>query len=399
MSQTPRTVDGRCAPEYAPVASLVGELVNERADAGLGVCVYRRGEPVLNLWGGTRDRDSRLPWQEDTLVNVFSATKAFTVAAALLLADRGELELRAPVADYWPAFAQNGKGAIRVEQVLNHTAGLAAFTRPIADADIYDWQAMIAHVETMAPNWPAGEQQGYHVFTFGWILGELIRRITGRLPGDYIRTELCRPLGLDFHIGLSPAELARVADVRPLQNPPTDQGQLGTGAAAPPQSDLALLAFGNPASLTRGSNSTAWRTAQVPAANGHGTAESLARLYSVLLSGQWRDRQLFSERARRWFVEPTTRAFDIINGVPLAYSLGFYLSPDDVGYSFGRGRNCFGHPGAGGSFGFADPDHELAFGFVTRNLGRGLLVDERVTRLTDSLYACLGVREQGTGNR
>lgn len=384
---------GHCNTAFTAVADRFAELLNASADSGAALCVYHRGQVIINLWGGVRDRDNSLPWEEDTLVNVFSATKALTATAILLLADRDQLELSAPVAEYWPAFAENGKAEIRIEQVLNHTAGLAAFGNKIPDDDLYDWSAMIAHVEAMIPNWLPGSRQGYHVFTFGWILGGLIEQVTGQMPGDFIANEICAPRNLDFHIGLAANDLPRCADVAPMTAAVPTNSNAGNNVAKPKLSaeDLTLIqkAFANPTSLTRGSNSSAWRTAQVPAANGHTTAAGLAGLYRYLLESDPDNGALLSAAMRPVCYRETSRAMDSILSTNMAYSQGFFLSGDAADTSFGRGPRCFGHPGAGGSIGFADPDHELAFAFVSRNLGPGLLLDHRVQALSDSIYTAL----------
>lgn len=381
---TPPQVLGHCHPAFTAVADQFAQLLAEEPLAGAGLCLYHRGERVLDLCGGLRDRDGELPWQADTLVNVFSASKAFVAAAVLLLEQRGQLKLSAPVADYWPEFARSGKGEIRIEQVLNHTAGLAAFGDTIPDEDLYDWDAMVAHVEAMAPNWPPGSRQGYQVFSFGWILGELIRRVTGQLPGDFIHSALCQPLGLDFHIGLDEGELARVADVAPMTSPAARTAASQRPRASADDAALAARAFSNPASLTRGTNGRAWRCAQIPAANGHGTAASLAGLYRGLIGGELLDADRLPSL---WTV--TTSNLDAITLLPTSYSLGLLLARPGDALQLGLGPHCFGHPGAGGSLGFADPDAGLAFGFVTRNLGPGLLSDDRAARLIDAVYRCL----------
>ncbi len=379
-------IRGKCDVRFGAVADKLNTLFSDKLSNGCAVAAYRRGAPVFSLWGGTTDRDYALPWQENTLVNVFSAGKPFVAVAILQLAAQGLLDLDAPIADYWPEFAAHGKGDVSARHALCHRSGIPAFTDPIPDDDLYDWHKMVAHVAAIRPEWPAGERQGYHAFTYGWILGELVRRISGEMPGDYIRQHICAPLKLDFHIGLCDADLDRVAVVQPKDPAANNVRANTTDPDARPT--LQQRVFNNPTTQQTGSNRRVWRQAQIPAANGHGTAASLAAFYNALCG--YADTEILNAAGRALCRREISRsAADEVNIVPLAFSHGFFLSNPADSVGFGRGRDCFGHPGAGGSTGFADPDYELSFAFVTRDLGAGLFGAGKAAKLADAMYQSL----------
>ena len=383
--------DGHWQRAFEAVALEFNSMLNEGEDSGCAFSVYHKGKQALSVWGGYTDPENTLPWQQDTLTCTFSACKPLTAVIILQLVEQGLLELNNPIANYWPAFAANGKAQITTLQVLSHSCGLPAFKQAIADDDLYNWQAMVKHVEQMEPWWPAGTKQGYKPFTFGWILGELIRIITGKMPAQAIRDSICTPLDLDLHIGLSAQDQKRCSSLQKLVTTPAKPkaGKNDNAKKAKPEIDensLFFKAFNNPKSLTYGSNSSRWRAAEIPAANGHCTADSLACFYSELLQN---DCRLLKPASVELFKQAASERTDETIFFPIAFSAGMFLSTETSATKFGKQTGSFGHPGAGGSVAFADPHNDLGVAFVTKNMGVGLMGDKRLQRLSKALYNCL----------
>ena len=387
LEKTP--IQGYCAPGYEPVRETFAQLFATAGEQGAAVAVFKRGELLLNLWGGTRDKAQTQPWEAQTQVNGFSANKAMAAICALQLVESGALNLEQKVAHYWPAFAAAGKGDIRVRDILCHRSGVSAFHEPVPDAAIYDWDAITARIEAEKPWWTPGSEQGYSPIIYGWVVGELVRRVSGAATfNDYFQAQVARPLGLDdYHFGV-PTELQpQLAAVGPLKQLQAGAGDLGRMMKADP-GGLVNKAFTNPMSLMLGINSPPWRSAQIPAANGHASARALATIYGALAAGgTMQDTQLLGPTTLPLcWQEQSRSAQDRVLGVPLRFSLGFMLTGEREDCRFGRGARGFGHPGAGGCLGFADPDHGIGFGYVTNRLGQSLLIDERARALVDTLY-------------
>lgn len=391
-------IGGYCDERFADVRRIFAENLVQSAEGGAGFSVYWQGNLVVNLWGGMRDRSQTLPWQQDTLVNVFSATKGITALCAHRLIEQGVLDLDSPVGRYWPEFAMQGKQDISVRMILNHRSGLSAFKEDVPPEAIYDWDDMVSALERETPWWIPGTKQGYQAFTFGWLIGELISRVSGKSIGQYFRDEIAEPLGLDLHIGLKPDQLARVADVAMLGRPGNAQQE---GDEQPPRPDLiadkgrtddiAIKAFMNPPTLATGTNSSAWRLSEIPSANGHGTALALASIYGGLANGGSIDgvRLLREDTIKNCYTESSSD-IDAVLLVPMRFSLGFMLSnPQAKQMNLGRGENAFGHTGAGGSVGFADPQFGLGFGYVTNRLGARAWIDPRAKALVDAAYTAV----------
>ena len=363
------------------------ELFEDAQERGAALCVQVGGETVLDLWAGIADKDGQEAWQSDTLLNLFSCTKPFAAVALLQLVAEGRLELDAPVARYWPEFAAAGKARISVRQLLCHRAGLPAIRATLPAEALYDWDTMTAALAAEEPWWTPGEAHGYAPITYGWLVGELIRRADGRGPGESIAARIARPLGLDFHVGLADQEFHRVAHIARAK------GNLGDAAAqrllkcmmTEPNS-LSTRSFTNPPSIMTSTNKPEWRRMQQPAANGHGNARSLAGFYAALLDGQLLDAQELAEMTREH-----SQGEDLTLLTATRFGLGCMLDQTDVANAtYGMGRLAFGHPGAGGSTGFADPERDLAFGFVTNTLGPYVLMDPRAQKLARVVKDCLG---------
>jgi len=355
---------------FSAVPGVLAGLLDD-GDAGGSAAVFVDGEPVVDVWGGFADADRMVPWQRDTITNVWSVTKTMTALCALILADRGELDLAAPVGRYWPEFAVAGKEKVLVKHLLAHTAGLPDWDGPIEE--LYDWPTATARLAAQAPQWEPGRAAGYHSLTQGFLIGEVIRRITGRSVGDFFAAEVAGPLGADFHIGLPAAHDHRVA----LAVPPPSQGEdYVAGAAASGASASAGTAV-----RVRDGNSVAWRRAQIPAANGLGNARSVALVQSVMAcGGVVRGLRLLSQagcdRARKEQFQGTDR----ILGMQVRWGLGYGL--------FG---STYGWGGWGGSIVMIEPDERMAVAYVTNQM-REPAADNRGLEVIMAAYDGLAAR-------
>src|SRR5690606_37438375 len=275
---------------FEAVREAFGELFEQTAQRGAAICVQLGGETVVDLWAGTADNAGEEVWQQDTLVNLFSCTKTFTAVAALQLVAEGKLELDSPVARIWPEFAANGKQGITLRQLLSHQAGLPAIREPLPPEALYDWESMTRALAAEQPWWTPGEGHGYAAITYGWLLGELIRRADGRAPGEAIVARAARSCGLDFHLGLADRDFQRVAYLTRMKHDFGDAAaqRLFEATLSQPES-LSARAFNNPPSIMTSGNKREWRRMAQPAANGHGNARSLAGFYSALLQGRLLD--------------------------------------------------------------------------------------------------------------
>lgn len=379
-------INGLFDLRFEAVRDTFAALFDNPNERGAALCVQVAGETVIDLWAGPADRDGQEMWQQDTLLNLFSCTKAFAAVATLQLVGEGKLELDAPVARYWPEFAAAGKERITVRQLLCHQAGLPAIRTPLAGEALYDWQTMCATLAAEEPWWVPGTAHGYAPITFGWLIGEVLRRVEGREPGDVIVSRTAHPLGLDFHIGLADAEFPRVAHIaRGKGGTGDDAAQRMLRAIMREPESLTTRAFTNPPSVLTSTNRPEWRRMQQPAANGHGNARSLAGFYSGLLDGQLLEAELLGEMTREH-----SRGEDHTLLTSTRFGLGCMLDQPEVSNAtYGAGPKAFGHPGAGGSVGFADPERELSFGFVTNTLGPYVLMDPRAQQLARAVAACL----------
>jgi CubicO group peptidase (beta-lactamase class C family) len=384
--------------EPDPLNQMLGMDVCE---VGAAVSVFHRGQKVVDLWGGHADRRTGRTYDEDTLQLVFSTTKGITAIAANLLAQRGELDLDAKVADYWPEFAQAGKGDIPVRWLLSHRAGL-----PWVDVDMtleqaLDWEQVIEALENQAPIWEPGTQHGYHATTFGWLVGEVVRRVSGKRIGDFVRDELAGPLGLDLWIGLPEAQHARVAPLEVIEIPSDPSMAAMVDQFIGPESALGKSLFApggawNEQKFGSFNLPEVW-SAEIPAANGITDARSLAKLYAACVTevegASGEPIRLFTDETIERAIERQTEGVDhVLMGLDLQYGLGFNL-PNEM-LKMG-GHRSFGHYGAGGSVGFADPDQALGFGYVMNKMFMGLTGDPRTSGLIDATYASLEAMRHG----
>jgi CubicO group peptidase (beta-lactamase class C family) len=373
---------GTCAAGYEPVRAAFAENFTGRGEIGASVAVAAGGKPVVNLWGGWADPGRSRPWQRDTLTNVWSTTKAMTSLCAHILIDRGELDPDAPVARYWPEFAAGGKDAITVRQVMCHQSGLTGLTVPMTVADYYDWEKITGLLAGQEPLFPPGSTSGYQAITFGYLVGEVVRRITGRSCGAFFRAEIARPLGADFYIGLPKSELGRCSELQGVR--PSEDEQAALAQAYASAAPAALAALLNPPLTGDEANAAEWRMAEIPAANGHGTALGLVTVFGTLVDGSER---LISAKTLQAARTSNGRHTDVVLGMPLEFGLGFGLSGPEG--HFGPNEAAFGHDGFGGSAVGADPEAGVAFAYVMNRMGMNLVDDPRKMALIDAVYRSL----------
>ncbi|WP_033342673.1 serine hydrolase domain-containing protein [Catenuloplanes japonicus] len=365
-------IEGTVAPGYDRVAAAFAANLTD--ETGAAVAVYRHGEPVVDLWAGIARPETNSPWRRDTLQCVFSTTKAVPAACANLLAERGVIDLDLPVAHYWPEFAAHGKAGIPVRWLLTHQSGVVTLPRmPVAD--IFAWDPVITALEQARPEWEPGTAHGYHGLTFGWLVGEVIRRADGRTPGRFFADEIAAPLGLDFHLGLPASELDRCAAVIPMP------GQAATLAALDPDSLFAraMIMSTEPIDF----NAPLALTGEWPSGNGVCTARALAGFYAALIGGD-----ILSPATLRDATAEHAAGLDRVLGIPDRVGLGFGLPmPTDAWYS----PTAFGFPGLGGSIGWADPSTGIAFGYVVnRHHADYSKPDTRATNLIRGVLASIG---------
>jgi CubicO group peptidase (beta-lactamase class C family) len=384
-------IQGVCDSRFEGVKEAFAQNFADYGEVGGAVAVMVGGRLVIDLWAGHADAALSRPWRRDTIVNVFSTTKGLTAVCAHRLADQGLLDIDAPVAKYWPEFAQAGKSDIPVRYLLSHRAGLPGVRKMLPVGAAYDWEVMTSALAAEEPWWEPGTKHGYHALTFGYLVGEVVRRISGESVGTYFRKEIAGPLGLDCHIGLAEENDTRTAEMLPM--PPPEGGDNPIAKALSDPESMTFKAFASPPDLMLPGtvNSRSWRAAEIPAANGHTDARSLARLYGALAEGGELDgyRVLSLEQIDRARVEQSYGEDAVLFGLPSRFGLGFMLDLPE--HKIVPRGDIFGHPGAGGSIGFADPEAGVGFGYVMNKMivPPDYFVDPRWRGLVDATYAAL----------
>jgi len=378
-------IGGWCDPRFTGVRDAFAANFAERGEVGAAACLAVDGTVVADLWGGRAGPGPDRPWRRDTLVNVFSVGKGLTAACVARLIGEGQLDADAPVARYWPEFGAAGKAAVTVRQLLSHQAGLPALRAPMPDGSMLDWPVMVSALAAEAPWWPPGSAHGYHVNTFGFLAGEVIRRVTGMTVGAMLRREIAGPLGADVHIGLPAAQHGRVAEFTwpGLESPAVAPGML------PDDQRMYVNAYFNPPGLSGVGvvNTAAWRAAEMPSANAHATAAGVARVYAALAGGGAVDgMRVVDSGALEASVAEQVCGDDLVLRRPSRFGLGFQLTQPER--PLGSGPRAFGHFGAGGSVGLCDPDAGVAFGYVTSQMGPRWQ-NPRNRALIDAVFACL----------
>ncbi|MFJ4784604.1 serine hydrolase domain-containing protein [Streptomyces sp. NPDC088794] len=383
-------VNGVVAEGFEPVREAFARNFEVLGDRGAAVVVYRHGHKVVDLWGGTKDVDGTAPWQPSTAQIVRSATKGVAAAVLLLLHQRGELDLDAPVGEYWPQYKAAGKERTRVWHLLAHRAGVPVLDRPLTPAQAADPVLGGEAVAAQAPAWEPGTDHGYHAQTYSWLTGELIRRITGRSPGELIADEIAGPVGADLWLGLPESETGRVGRVAQVPPPPEP-----AGLKTRPKRAVAE-AYADPDSLTTRAfaaitplpdeNDPAYRAAMLPASNGIATADGLARFYASLIGEVDGGRRLFTPETMELARAERSAGPDRVLVVPTRFGLGYMLHG---AASPLLSPASFGHPGRGGALGFADPDAGVAFGYVTNGFRASVTADPRAQALVRAVRGAL----------
>ncbi|MCP4036085.1 MAG: beta-lactamase family protein [bacterium] len=372
-------VHGKCAPGFEPVRQAFEKNFELGEERGASVAVTRDGEFVVDLWAGDADGDGQ-PWREDTLVNVYSTTKTMAATCVLLLADRGEVDLHAPVAKYWPEFAQSGKQGVLVSHVMSHSAGLSGFDEPTPE-DLYDWDDIVARLAAQAPWWEPGTQSGYHAVTQGFLQGEIVRRVTGRSIGTFFREEIAQPLGADFHIGLDEKHDPRVAELVPPK--------AGLGGGAVDKDSILARTFRGPKLDGTEPKTRAWRAAEIPAAGGIGNARSIARVHSALACGGSVDGvTIMSAQGVERALEEQIRGKDQVMGIEFVYGMGFGIA--DPSYPISPSERAFFWGGWGGSLAVIDLDARASIAYAMNRMAPDLMGDRRGARIVKSAYQSLG---------
>ena len=376
------SVQGFTQDRYAPVRAAFEANLASDAEVGASFCATLEGEIVVDLWGGFADAAKSRPWRRDTIVNVYSTTKTMTFLVALMLADRGELDFDAPVARYWPEFAAKGKGDIRVRHLMSHSAGLSGWKERITKEDLYDWDKMTGLLAAQAPLWPPGTQSGYHAITQGYLIGEVVRRITGRTIGTFFREEIAEPLGADFHIGLPASEDARVAELIP---PPPGQG----AGDNPGQTELQKITFNNPGIDVSATATRAWRGAEIPAAGGTGNARSVAQVHMILANGGVaQGKRFLSEAGCRRALELQIEGEDLMLGGPARFGLGFGLGGGIMPFPNPQDSLFWG--GYGGSIILIDLKARTTIAYVMNKMQGTTTGDMRGLGLAMAFWEALG---------
>jgi len=381
----PPPIEGEVAAGFEPVRTAFADNFSRPGDfgeVGAALAVYRRGRCVVDLWGGHADRAKSRAWTRETLVNVWSATKGAVAVAVARLVDQGRVAYDDRVASVWPEFAQAGKAATTIGQVMSHQAGLPGFVEPTRLEDLYDWAGCVAKLERQAPAWTPGSATSYHATTFGFLAGEIVRRVSGISPGAFIAREIAGPLDADIHVGLPEALEPRVAETLGPKRPPT-RPQV-------PPPEIAMSALKNPVTGPGAPNRRAWRASELPAAGAQASAQGLARLYAALADGgALGDAQILSPRTLALMTAPAAPAGrrDLFLGFVDCWGMGVMLNTPGL---YGPNPKSFGHSGWGGSFGCADPATGVAVGYVCNQMGPDLVDDPRAASLCAAVARCGG---------
>lgn len=361
---------GTVDPRLGALVDVLHSRVEDGTERGASLCVIHDGEVVLDTWQGWFDLEQTVPWSHDTLTPVWSITKAMVNLAALVLVDRDELDPDSPVAHYWPEFAAAGKGSVTVAQLLGHTSGVSGWAQPVTVDDLYDWDRSTAMLAAQEPWWQPGTASGYHLLNQGHLVGEIIRRITGVTIGEFFAKEIAGPLGADFHIGLDAADDHRVSPV----SPPRLIDVEGTDPDG-----VAVRTLTGPFVNAREANTERWRRAEIPAANGHGNARSVARIQSLVSHGGEIDGvRLLSPATIERIFDVQASGIDLVLGVPTTFGLGWALPEPHTMPSVASGRRCY-WGGLGGSVVVNDLENRLTIAYV---MNRMLFEHVPGTRLT-----------------
>jgi CubicO group peptidase (beta-lactamase class C family) len=369
---------GYCDPQFAAVKDVFTKNFETGLEVGASFAVTINGKFVVDLWAGYRDAAKTKPWQQDTIVNVYSTTKIMTALCVLILVERGQLDLDIPVAKYWPEFAQAGKEKIPVRWLLSHMSGVAGFDQPLKVEDLYKWDYIVNLLAAQKPWWEPGKHSGYHSITFGFLLGELVLRVSGKSLGQFFQDEVALPLKTDFFIGVPEDYDARVAELIPP--PPVKPAPMN------PESIPARI-FTNPPITPAYSKDRAWRAAEIPATNGHGNARSAARIGSIFSNwGNLDGLQFLSRETIKKAIQEQHHGKDLVLGIDLRYGLGFGLNQKGLRYP---NPNTIYWGGVGGSWLVMDLDAKMCFCYAMNKMVNDSVKDPRSVELKKALFSAL----------
>jgi CubicO group peptidase (beta-lactamase class C family) len=379
-------ISGRCPQGYGAIRDAFAENFEVDGDVGASVAVTLDGELVVDLWGGTQDVAGTVPWEEDTIINVFSTTKTMSCLALLVCVSRGLVDVDAPVATYWPEFAAAGKAdTVLVRHLLSHTAGLPGWDARLDGVDLYDWDKVTGLLAEQATWWEPGSRSGYHGISQGNLVGEVVRRVDGRSVGTFFAEEIAGPLGADFHIGTGPEHDDRVALVIP---PTYDSPPALGGDVAPPAKDSIPYRAANPRLVAEQSWEIPWRRAEIPAAGGHGNARSVALAQSVVSAGgSARGVELLSKEVIDRIFDVQSAGRDLVLGIGVTFGVGYGLNSPRAPIAPNE-RVCY-WGGWGGSLVVNDVDQGMTMAYVMNRMGQGTVGDDRAHRILRSVYECL----------
>jgi CubicO group peptidase (beta-lactamase class C family) len=379
MAEVHGTADAR----LEPVRDVLAEHLVHGDELGASIVVDVDGKTLLDIWGGWRDTQRTTDWTEDTIVNVWSTTKTVTSLAALMLVDRGQLDPYEKVAAYWPEFAENGKDQIELRHLMSHTSGVSGWEQPFALEDMYDWELSTSRLAGQAPWWEPGTASGYHAQNQGHLVGEVIRRVSGKTLKQFVAEEIAGPLGADFQIGAAESDWDRIAPVVPPPPLAIDM------AALDPQSPM-YKTFTGPAASAEAANTPAWRRAELGALNGHGNARSVARMLKALALGGTVDGvRLLSPDTIDLIFDEQSHGVDLVLGVNLRFGIGFALPETETVPYAPQGRACY-WGGWGGSLILTDLDSRTTISYMMNNMGPGIIGSERSEAYTRAIRDCLG---------
>ena len=405
-------VNGYCDEKFVEAKKIFEESIDSGFELGCAITLEVEGKVVLDLWGGHANLDKTEDWKEDTIVNVFSTTKGMASICLLQLVEKGLLDLDAPVSQYWPEFAANGKEAMPIRYLLCHKSGLCGVREPLDHGSFTNWELICSELAKQEPFWEPGSAHGYHALTFGHLVGEVVRRVSGKTIGQYFNDEIAKPLDLDFWIGLPEDKFSRVTDIQPNMPGLMQKIMMPILSRIPrfaaPNLVKMLLDFQDPTTVSGAAfnnpqmkmdpknmeaNTREWRLAEIPAANGHGTARSIAKLYGALAIGGSKDGvHVLNPETIELARQTESDGKDLVLGqIHTRFGLGFMLGTEDV--SMGPNKNSMGHGGAGGSLGFADIDNKISLGFTMNQMHEGITAWKTATDVAASVYKTLNLEQ------
>ncbi len=371
-------ISGHCDERFAGVKAAFENNFNQLDEIGASVAITHEGAFVVDLWGGHLTRDKTAPWAEDTVTNVWSSTKTMAAMSLLLLADRGDVDLHAPVSKYWPEFAAAGKDKVEVRHFLSHMAGLSGMDTKVEGDALYDWDWMVRELAAQEPWWEPGTASGYHALTQGHLIGEIVRRVTGQSIGTFFAQEIAEPLGADFHIGTPDAVVPRIS---PLEPPPETIAPANDGS-------VASRTFANPPVDAKQAMHAGWRKAEIPAANGHGNARSIVRAQTAMANGgEAFGKRIMSEAGTRTVFEQQSSGIDLVLGIPVNFGMGYGIN--NPAMPLGPNKHIAYWGGYGGSIVLIDQDARLCISYVMNRMEPGTTGDVRGLSLVMAAYQAL----------